>query len=208
MYLPSSFCPPQVCPDVFPSVPSPGCPSRRRPLSVRTSLLQLRLDRPSADLQALRRDYTRQAAHIETERYVALQAAGPERQLELACHFDEQHHDLVDRVTARLGALVESRPSAASSRKENGQALSPRAVRLLGRWYDEHHEYPYPSCEQLVSLARQARVSRKQARKWLSQRRSGPSSSKAATRTSARKALSFIDTNIVTELIEIKPRYM
>ncbi|ELT98932.1 hypothetical protein CAPTEDRAFT_70907, partial [Capitella teleta] len=49
--------------------------------------------------------------------------------------------------------------------------MTPDAVSILLRWYEQHQDHPYPSNDTAVLLAQTAKLSVRQVKKWFANRR-------------------------------------
>lgn len=78
-------------------------------------------------------------------------------------------------------------------------ALNPVAVRIMSSWYERNKEHPYPSYDTCEVMAKAARVTVEQVKKWFANRRLREGNTKSLTVIASRRKR--VRTDSTTEIL-------
>jgi len=183
----ASVQPPQNPQHNWPT-PQPPVGSTTMPVTVRISLLNLRLmklqqTRVKTRVQELQNFYYLKSAELESDRFGSLNSAHGNHWMQTSTndYFDQQHHYLINRVEHSLTLIEESLTGAKKSTSESidepktsatkSSLMNPVALRILTNWYDRNREHPYPSYETAEVMAKAGNITVEQVKKWFANRR-------------------------------------
>lgn len=142
------------------------------------------------DVQKLSEFYHQQASDVETERFCALQQKKMTKDAKYAMnlHYDNQLHQIMDRVEQSLLLLEKTQQMNYSSRQiKLRPLLSKKAVQLMESWYDNHLEHPYPNPDAIDRLSAAGGVTAEQVKKWFANKRNRSNNTRSLTEIAKKK---------------------
>lgn len=145
----------------------------RPPVTVRSSQLHMKfLQMNHTKSRELHQFYVQQSAQLESERYTALGSSATNVWLlnSVNMTYDDTHHSLLDRVEISLNHL-EHTIKQTRVRHTVSSKVDNSSVRVMQFWYDNNIEHPYPSHEEVQTMATAGGISTEQVKKWFYNKR-------------------------------------
>lgn len=182
---------PKLLMDTMTTQPNQDVFHREQQLQLKFHLLQ---ERFPDNVSQLSNFYRYQAAIVETDRFRNLQPTSYSEHYRqsLNDHYDNQLHQIMDRVEKSLSLLEEShqiKPVNSTSLHSIKQRplLSKKAIRLMEDWYEEHLDHPYPNNTIINQFAEQGNVNIEQVKKWFANKRNRSNNTRTLTEIARKK---------------------